>query len=249
MPLTINMINITIKSLLYGTIFILILAFIIVSVGYAIYKTERAESWNKGSYMVYKRIWNIFQKLFNILKKIGKMIWKFLKWILPILGTWFYEEATGNALPPKPEDRICKDVSLADSEIDELVGEFNRQPYLTPILAEPVCAYDGILWIHIKSAGLDSKYANLPLKDLKRLIENIVKGFYQKHRRLVNIDVFVRVATATETIIAIPFTMKSVEYVKNQMSNDYLTEDVFTEKALTESIPVEEMESNHDYRL
>ena len=73
-----------------------------------------------------------------------------LKWILPILGTWFYEEATGNALPPKPEDRICKDVSLADSEIDELVGEFNRQPYLTPILAEPVCAYDGILWIHIK---------------------------------------------------------------------------------------------------
>lgn len=200
MPLTINMINITIKFLLYGTIFILILAFIIVSVGYAIYKTERAESWNKGSYMVYKRIWNIFQKLFNILKKIGKMIWKFLKWILPILGTWFYEEATGNALPPKPEDRICKDVSLADSEIDELVGEFNRQPYLTPILAEPVCAYDGILWIHIKSAGLDSKYANLPLKDLKRLIENIVKGFYQKHRHLVNIDVFVRIATATETI-------------------------------------------------
>ena len=77
MPLTINMINITIKFLLYGTIFILILAFIIVSVGYAIYKTERAESWNKGSYMVYKRIWNIFQKLFNILKKMGKMIWKF----------------------------------------------------------------------------------------------------------------------------------------------------------------------------
>lgn len=242
--------NFIVTELLMASLVIIILAIIFVIVGgYVLYKVDYTETWEKGSYRIYRSLSKILEKLFNILKKMGKMIWKFLKWILPILGTWFYEEATGNALPPKPEDRICKDVSLADSEIDELVGEFNRQPYLTPILAEPVCAYDGILWIHIKSAGLDSKYANLPLKDLKRLIENIVKGFYQKHRRLVNIDVFVRVATATETIIAIPFTMKSVEYVKNQMSNDYLTEDAFTEKALTESIPVEEMESNHDYRL
>ena len=223
---------------------ILILAVAIVTLiilgGWIIYKTEYAESWNKGSYIVYRKLYEIFRKTWMILKKITKKIWDFLKKWIPVLFPWFYEAVTGNPLPPNSEDMVREYVYLLDSELDELVNALDGRPYIAPVLAEPCVETNRIIWVHINTAGLNPRYKGMTPDDLKRLVKNVIKSFYQKHRSIVNTSIYIKAITSYEVMIALPVTQKADDFLDNQERNSKMTLDEFTEKALTENIPDEE---------
>lgn len=221
----------------------------IISIGYVLYKADYAESWNKGSYIVYRKLYEIFQKIWAILKKFATKLCDFLKKWIPILLPWFYEELTGKSLPPNSEDMVREYVYLLDSELDELVNTLDGRPYIAPILAEPIVEINHIIWVHIKTAGLNPKYKGMGLNELKNLVKHVIKSFYQKHRNIPNISVYIKAITPYEVMIAIPVTQKADDFLDNQEKNSKMTPNEFTEKALTESIPDEEAEIKDDYWL
>lgn len=219
---------------------------IIISIGYVLYKADYAESWNKGSYIVYRKLYEIFRKTWTILKKITKKIGAFLKKWMPILFPWFFEAVTGNPLPPSSEDMVREYVYLLDSELDELVNALDGRPYIAPALAEPCVEINHIIWVHINTAGLNPKYKGMTHDELKRLVKNVIKSFYQKHRNIVNISTYIKAMTPYEVKIALPVTQKADDFLGNQERNSNMTLNAFTDKVLTENIPDEEVEMEDD---
>lgn len=239
-----------IKYIILRTIIVLIIVIALIILGGLIaYKTEYAESWNKGSYIVYRKLYEIFRKIRAILKKIAKRIWDFLKKWVPVLLPWLYEAITGKSLPPNSEDMVREYVYLLDTELDELVNALDGRPYIAPVLAEPPVEINHIIWVHINAVGFNPKYKEMEIDELKRLIKNVIKGFYQKHRSIVNTSIYIKAVTPHEVMIAIPVTQKADDFLGNQERNSNMTLDAFTEKALTESIPDEEVEIKDDYWL
>lgn len=224
---------------------IIVIALIILG-GLIAYETGYAESWNKGSYIVYRKLYEIFRKTWTILKKITKKIWAFLKKWIPILFPWFYEAVTGKSLPPNSEDMVREYVYLLDTELDALVNALDGRPYIAPTLAEPCVEINHIIWVHINTAGLNPKYKGMTPDELKRLVKNVIKSFYQKHRNIVDTSVYIKAITPYEVMIAFPLTQKADDFLGNQERNSNMTLDAFTEKALTESIPDEEVEMEDD---
>lgn len=239
-----------IKYIILRTIIVLIIVIALIILGGLIaYETGYAESWNKGSYIVYRKLYEIFRKIRAILKKIAKRIWDFLKKWVPVLLPWLYEAITGKSLPPNSEDMVREYVYLLDTELDELVNALDGRPYIAPVLAEPPVEINHIIWVHINAVGFNPKYKEMEIDELKRLIKNVIKGFYQKHRSIVNTSIYIKAVTPHEVMIAIPVTQKADDFLGNQERNSNMTLDAFTEKALTESIPVEEVEIKDDYWL
>lgn len=239
-----------IKYIILRTIIVLIIVIALIILGGLIaYETGYAESWNKGSYIVYRKLYEIFRKIRAILKKIAKRIWDFLKKWVPVLLPWLYEAITGKSLPPNSEDMVREYVYLLDSELDELVNALDGRPYIAPVLAEPPVEINHIIWVHINAVGFNPKYKEMEIDELKRLIKNVIKGFYQKHRSIVDISIYVKAMTPCEVMIAIPVTQKADDFLGNQERNSNMTLDAFTEKALTEIIPDEEVEIKNDYWL
>ena len=152
-------------------------------------------------------------------------------------------------MPPNSEDMVREYVYLLDSELDELVNALDGRPYIAPVLAEPPVEINHIIWVHINAVGFNPKYKEMEIDELKRLIKNVIKGFYQKHRSIVDISIYVKAMTPCEVMIAIPVTQKADDFLGNQERNSNMTLDSFTEKALTESIPDEEVEIKDDYWL
>lgn len=239
-----------IKYIILRTIIVLIIVIALIILGGLIaYETGYAESWNKGSYIVYRKLYEIFRKVRAILKKIAKRIWDFLKKWVPVLLPWLYEAITGKSLPPNSEDMVREYVYLLDTELNELVNALDGRPYIAPILAEPPVEINHIIWVHINAVGFNPKYKEMEIDELKRLIKNVIKGFYQKHRSIVNTSIYIKAVTPHEVMIAIPVTQKADDFLENQERNSNMTLDAFTEKALTESIPDEEVEIKDDYWL
>lgn len=239
-----------IKYIILRTIIVLIIVIALIILGGLIaYETGYAESWNKGSYIVYRKLYEIFRKIRAILKKIAKRIWDFLKKWVPVLLPWLYEAITGKSLSPNSEDMVREYVYLLDSELDELINALDGRPYIAPVLAEPCVETNRIIWVHINTAGLNPKYKGMTPDELKRLVKNVIKSFYKKCRNIVDISIYIKAMTPCEVMIAIPVTQKADDFLGNQERNSNMTLDAFTEKALTESIPDEEVEIKDDYWL
>lgn len=234
------------KIILFIILIFLIASLIIILGGYILYKSDRTDSWDSGSFIVYKKVCCLFRKIFELFKKIGRMIWKFLSWFLPILGIWFYEEATGKSISIKPEEQIDTRLGLVESEVDQLVNEFEGRPYIAPILGDQFGVRDGIIWIHIKAVGLASKYVDSSSDTLRKLIKNIVKQFYQRCRHIINVGVYVTVFTSSEAIIAIPLTPKANGELYQKEQNNHVGMGVSTAKGLTETVPSESEENMED---
>lgn len=171
---------------------------------------------------IFSTIISTISILWTVISLIGYVLYKNreeinswedgVKRIMTIGFNWFYEEATRQN---EEKNLLNTSLMLTNTEVLELVKNFDKHPYETPTIYSYNPNSYGVAWYDIHALGLSPAYTGLSNEQIKQMAEFVIQNYFM-YTRNTQIPIYILATSPTRLFFAIPLSENGQLFLEKQ---------------------------------